>query len=174
MLNIDIGCSPLFLDAVILTRMDNSVLYWKVSCLAVQNKKTKVEKCIHIRGKPKIRILSSWNLKKSNLTKKKLQLLKDLLNRAQVEFIEFSKRCSERWKTMSEKEKKRFNQVYDVTLGENISNDVTEGENTKRYVFLTLKGQIIMFWAHFDSWSQKAPHFSGHAVLPAHNYAMKI
>ena len=46
---------------------------------------------------------------------------------------------------MSEKEKKRFNQVNDVTLGENISNDVTEGENTKRYVFLTLKGQIIMF-----------------------------
>ncbi len=32
-----------------------------------------------------------------------------------VDFSEFSKKCAERWKTMSEKEKKRFNQV-----GENL------------------------------------------------------
>ena len=40
------------LDAVRLTGMDNPVLFGKFCCLAVQNKKTKVEKHIQIRGKP--------------------------------------------------------------------------------------------------------------------------
>ena len=29
----------------------------------------------------------------------------------QVDFAEFSKKCAERWKTMTDKEKKRFNQM---------------------------------------------------------------
>ena len=40
------------LDVVRLTEMDNPVLFRKVCCLLVQNKKIKVEKRIHIRGKP--------------------------------------------------------------------------------------------------------------------------
>jgi hypothetical protein len=32
-----------------------------------------------------------------------------------VVFAEFGKKCAERWKTMSEKEKKRFNDVSDMT-----------------------------------------------------------
>ena len=38
------------LDVVRLNGMDNPVLFWKVCCLAVKSKKTKVEKRIHIYG----------------------------------------------------------------------------------------------------------------------------
>ena len=34
--------------------------------------------------------------------------------KSQVGLTEFTKKCSERWKTMTEKEKRRFNQMADA------------------------------------------------------------
>ena len=59
---------PCFLlDAARLTGMDYPVLFRKVCCLAVQSKKAKVKKCIHIRGRPLSIAKTARNLFLQNL-----------------------------------------------------------------------------------------------------------
>ena len=58
----------------------------------------------------------------------------------QVDFAEFSKKCAERWKTMTDKEKKRFNQMaesdkrrYELEMGSYVPpNMVQQGKKGRK------------------------------------------